>query len=528
MVNRIEEKRGSYNYERKAGAPAPKKKTLADIMKTGRREANAARKTAEETQEFLKWALQNCKNQEDLDAIRDLVNTHGSAKQRKTFEKLEYDLTHISGKKKAAISGVISSLEENARNRENSAVQETPANNEYGSKKARRAEIAKQREAKLAIKENFRQAMYNAESVEDLKALELEYGKKFTGSLKATYNARFHALEKAAREAEALHAETQSFYNKLFGYGNGKHPSVTTLGGANPTSSTGMNWERYAAEHGLTYTKPEVSGVVRADLLAEEAIERTRKHNEMQAVYEELFKDYEEPKPPVSEPPIDKPPVTEPPIDRPPVAEPPIDKPPVAEPPIDKPPVAEPPIDKPPVIEEPPVKKPKFKLGKKGKFALAALALGAIGAGIAYFVNKNKKAGNESAPVTNNTTNVSTTPVISETPSDSTNAATSPADSIDIGITPPVVSEEPVDTIEQQVVSEIPFDDKTGKYIVRKGDNCWNIAKAELIKEKGGEIPTDEEVLKRTYKILERNDLHFEKDKYTVLIYPNDTLDIKM
>lgn len=508
MVNRIEEKRGSYNYERKAGAPAPKKKTLADIMRNKHREANSARRSAQETQEFLKWALQNCKNQEDLDAIRDLVNTHGTAKQRKTFEKLEYDLTHISGKKKAAISGVISSLEENARNRENSAVQETPANNEYGSKKARRAEIAKQREAKLAIKENFRQAMYNAESVEDLKALELEYGKKFTGSLKATYNARFHALEKAAREAEALHAETQSFYNKLFGYGNGKHPSVTTLGGANPTSSTGMNWERYAAEHGLTYTKPEVSGVVRADLLAEEAIERTRKHNEMQAVYEELFKDYEEPKPPVSEPPIDKPPVTEPPIDRPPVAEPP--------------------IDKPPVIEEPPVKKPKFKLGKKGKFALAALALGAIGAGIAYFVNKNKKAGNESAPVTNNTTNVSTTPVISETPSDSTNAATSPADSIDIRITPPAVSEEPVDTIEQQVVSEIPFDDKTGKYIVRKGDNCWNIAKAELIKEKGGEIPTDEEVLKRTYKILERNDLHFEKDKYTVLIYPNDTLDIKM
>ena len=170
----------------------------------------------------------------------------------------------------------------------------------------------------------------------------------------------------------------------------------------------------------------------------------------------------------------------------------------------------------------------KFKLGKRGRYALAALTLGAIGAGIAYFVNKNKKAGNESAPVTNNTTNVSTTPVISETPSDSTNAATSPADSIDIRITPPAVNKEPVDTIEQQVVSEIPFDDKTGKYIVRKGDNCWNIAKAELIKEKGGEIPTDEEVLKRTYKILERNDLHFEKDKYTVLIYPNDTLDIKM
>lgn len=490
MVNKIEEKRGSYTYTGKTITPARSEKTLAEIMKNKRREANSARRSTQETQEFLKWALQNCKNQEDLDAIRDLVNTHGSAKQRKTFEKLEYDLTHISGKKKAAISGVISSLEENARNRENSAVQETPANNEYGSKKARRAEIAKQREAKLAIKENFRQAMYNAESVEDLKALELEYGKKFTGSLKATYNARFHALEKAAREAEALHAENQSFYQKLFGYGNGKHPSVTPLGTAEPTSSKGMNWEKYTAEHGLTYTKPEVSGVVRADLLAEEAIERTRKHNEMQAVYEELFKDYEEPKPPVSEPPID----------RPPVAEPPIDKPPASEPPIDRPPVNEPPINKPP--------KPKFKLGKKGKFALLALGLGILGTGIAYFVNKNKKA----APADTQTV----------LPADTT--AAKGKDTIP---TIPAIT-EPIDTIEAKVVSEIPRDKETGKYIVRKGDNCWNIAKAELIKEKGGEIPTDEEVLKRTYKILERNDLHFEKDKYTVLIYPNDTLDIKM
>ncbi len=474
MVNKIEEKRGSYTYTGKTTTPARREKTLAEIMKNRRREANSARRSAQETQEFLKWALQNCKNQGDLDAIRDLVNTHGTAKQRKAFAKMEHDFA----------PGLTNSQ--------------------------RRQELAARgTNAKVAQNENFRQAILNAESVDDLKALEKEYGKKLPQSLRTTYNSRLHALEKAAGEAEALHTETQSFYNKLFGYGNGKHPSVTPLGGANPTSSTGMNWEKYAAEHGLTYTKPEVSGVVKADLLAEEAIERTRKHNEMQAVYEELFKDYEEPKPPVSEPPIDKPPVTEPPVEK-------------------RPPVAEPSIDKSPVIEELPVKKQKFKLGKKGKFALAVLALGAIGAGIAYFVNKNEKTGNESAPVTNNTTNISTTPVISETPSDSTNAATSPADSIDIGITPPVVSEEPVDTIEQQAISEIPFDDKTGKYIVRKGDNCWNIAKAELIKEKGGKIPTDEEVLKRTYKILERNNLHFEKDKYTVLIYPNDTLDIKM
>ena len=428
MVNRIEEKRGSYTYTGKKGATAPahREKTLAEIMRNKHREANSARRSAQETQEFLKWALQNCKNQEDLDAIRDLVNTHGSAKQRKLFEKMEHDFA----------PGLTNSQ--------------------------RRKELAaRSTDKKFTQNENFRQAILNAESVDDLKTLEKEYGKKLPQSLRTTYNSRLQALEKAAKEAETLHAENQSFYQKLFGYGNGKHPSVTPLGTAEPTSSKGMNWEKYTAEHGLKYTKPEVSGVVKAGLLAEEAIARNAKHNEMQAVYEELFKNIDEPKPPVTEAPIDRPPVAEPPIDRPPVNEPPINKPP----------------------------KPKFKLGKKGKFALLALGLGILGTGIAYFVNKNKKA----APADTQTV----------LPADTT--AAKGKDTIP---TIPAIT-EPIDTIEAKVVSEIPRDKETGKYIVRKGDNCWNIAKAELIKEKGGEIPTDEEVLKRTYKILERNDLNF-------------------
>lgn len=490
MVNRIEEKRVNYSYGRKAGAPAQKKKTLADIMKAGRREANAAKRSAAETQEFLKWALQNCKNQGDLEAIRDLVNSNGTASQRKAFEKMEYDLTHITGKKKAAIGGVVSSLQQNAEARENPApVAETPKAPEPGSKKARRAEIAKLREEKLAMKENFRQAMFNAESVEDLKALEKEYGKNFTGSLKSTYNARLHALEKAAGQAAAQHTEMQGVYNGLFGYGNGKHPSVTPLGTAQPTSSRGMSWTKYAQEHGGTYTRP-FSDVAYADRLAEEAIARNARHNEMQKVYEELFKDTGEKPPVITEPPIEKPPVVEPPIEKPPV-----EKPPVAEPPIEKPPVSEPPVNKPP--KGPKAKGKGFKLGKKGKFALAALAVGLIGAGIAYLA-RSKKA--------------------------------TPPDTITTPVTPNKDAKQavPVDTIEAKVVSEIPRDTESGKYIVKKGDNCWNIAKAELITEKGGEIPSDEEVMKRTYKILERNDLHFEPDKYTVLIYPNDTLNIKM
>lgn len=478
MVNRIEEKRVNYNYGRKTGAPAPKKKTLADIMKTGRREANAAKRTAAETQEFLKWALQNCKNQGDLDAIRELVNTHGTPKQRKAFAKMEHDfapeLTNSQRRQELAVRGT---------------------------------------DAKVAKNENFRQAILNAESVEDLKALEKEYGKKLPQSLRTTYNSRLHALEKAAKEAEALHTETQSFYNKFFGYGNGKHPSVTQLGTAEPTSSRGMSWAKYAQEHGIKYTSPEVSGVVRADQLAQEVIERNVRHNEMQNFYEDLFKDYEEPKPPVTEPPVEKPPVAEPPIEKPPVGG--GDKPPV-----DKPPVSEPPAEKPPVNNGGGKKKFKIpKLGKKGKFALAALALGAIGAGITYLVS-SKKAN----PTTPSGEEIKSGLI----PTDSTTT-----EKVDTTTVTPIavqdsIPTEPVDTLEQKVVSEIPFNQESGKYVVKKGDNCWNIAKAELIKEKGGEIPTDKEIMERTYKILERNDLHFEPDKYTVLIYPNDTLNIKM
>lgn len=438
MVNRIEEKRVNYNYGRKAGAPAHKKKTLADIMKAGRREANAAKRTAAETQEFLKWALQNCKNQGDLDAIRELVNSSGTPKQRKLFEKMEHDFA----------PGLTNSQ--------------------------RRKELAaRSTDPKFTKNENFRQAILNAESVDDLKALEREYGKKLPQSLRTTYNSRLQALEKAAGQAAAQHAEMQGVYNGLFGYGNGKHPSVTPLGTAAPTSSKGMSWAKYAQEHGGTYTAP-FSDVAHADRMAEEAIARNARHNEMQKVYEELFKDAGE-KPPV-------------------ITEPPIEKPPVVEQPVEKPPVEKPPVNKPP-------KGPKakgFKLGKRGKFALAALAFGVIGGTIAYFATKGKKS--------------------------------TPADTITVPAAPKKDTKQaaPVDTIEAKVVSEIPRDTDSGKYIVRKGDNCWNIAKAELIKENGGEMPSDEDILKRTYKILERNDLHFEKDKYTVLIYPNDTLNIKM
>lgn len=577
MVNRIEEKGVNYTRGRKAGVPAPKEKTLENIMKAGRRQANAAKRTAAETQEFLKWALQNCNNQGDLDAIRDLVNTHGTPKQRKLFAKMEYDLTHITGKKKAAISNLVESVRQHAEAKEAPASPAPVSEPVLGEKQKRRMEIAKQRAEKLANKENFRQALLNAESVEDLKALEKEYGKKFTGNLKSTYNARMHALEKAAAQQAAKHAEMQTVYNQLLGYGNGKHPSNTPLGTAQPTSSRGMTWAKYAQEHGRTYIKPEVSGVVQANRLAEEAIAQNIRHAELQAEYEKalrygdgtklhpsatplgsakptassgltaeqlaqkLGREYVKPEvsgvvkaDQIAEEIIERNRVTtiEPP--KPPVIEPSAVEPPInnggngGKPPISKPPVAEPPINKPP-------KGKGFKLGKKGKFALAALAVGLISAGIVCLTKSKKSTPTTPSgepikpgllpPDTTKTEKVDTaaiTPIVADT------TQSQKANAIAFNPISSSLLDEKVDTIEAQVVSKIPLDTETGKYVIRKGDNCWNIAKAELVKEKGGEIPSDKEVLERTYKIIERNDLHFEKDKYTVLIYPNDTLNIKI
>lgn len=518
MGNRIEEKReiNTGNYGSRTRKVKPQK-TLADVLKSGKREANAARRSAAETQEFLKWALQNCKNQGDLDAIREMVNTHGTPKQRKAFAKLEYDLTHLTGKKKAAIGNIVSSLESNAEAREAAAAEPV-----LSDKQKRRAEIAKLRQEKLARKENFRQAMLNAESVEDLKALEKEYGTKFTGNLKSTYNARLHALEKAAGQAAAQHTEMQGVYNGLFGYGNGKHPSVTELGTAKPTATSGMTWAKYT---GGKYSGSGLSGVVTADRLAEEAIARNKTHAEMQNFYEELFKDYEY-KPPVSESPVATPSAFDGNVEKPPVNTPPTggNTPSVGG---NKPPVSG---NKPPVggNRKPPVqnggngfKMPK--IGKKGKFAIATLVIGAIGGAIAYFANKSEKKmvtpeGRELKP------GIIPTP-IDTIKRDTTYVAPVTLTQKKREITVPP---EKIDEIEQKVVSEIPYDNETGKYVVRKDDNCWNIAKAELIKEKGGEMPSDKEVLERTLKIIEQNTLHFEADKYTVLIYPNDTLNIKM
>ncbi len=453
MVNRIEEKKVNYEQARKNGKVTLKKKkdTLPSFMKLKQKNAKAAQKTAAETQEFLKWALQNCKNQGDLDAIRELVNTNGTAKQRQTFEKMEKDFA----------SGL--------------------------SKAQRRQELAKRTpNSKLAKNENFRQAILNTETFDDLKALEKEYGGKLPQSLRTTYNTRLNAMKNAASQQAAQHAQMQEAYNKLFGYGNGKHPSNTPFGTAKPTVSSGMTYARYAQEHGVSYTKPGISGVAKADYLAQEIIAQNKKHAQMQQVYEELFKGVAHKTPVVSIP------MT---------AEPVLSVAPSVE---TRPTISEPPANKAPKG----AKAKGYKIGKGGKFALAALALGLVAAGIGYLTGKKK-----AAPTTADGKPIKPGIIKPDT------ISAQKKDTLLVAST---------DTIEQKVVRQIPLDTKSGKYIVKKGDNCWNIAKAELIREKAGKMPTDAEIQQRTYKILERNDLNFEADKYTVLIYPNDTLNVKM
>ena len=67
------------------------------------------------------------------------------------------------------------------------------------------------------------------------------------------------------------------------------------------------------------------------------------------------------------------------------------------------------------------------------------------------------------------------------------------------------------------------------EYTVVKGDNVWNIAKANLIAEHKDDKdykPTNAEILKRTYELVELNGLKWEPDNYHVMIRPGDKLQL--
>lgn len=86
---------------------------------------------------------------------------------------------------------------------------------------------------------------------------------------------------------------------------------------------------------------------------------------------------------------------------------------------------------------------------------------------------------------------------------------------------------EEVATVPETTPAIMKDEEKTNEYTVKKGDNVWNIAKAQLIErniEDKNYMPTNKEILKEVHKIMKVNGLKFEEDNYHVMIKPNDKL----
>ena len=88
-----------------------------------------------------------------------------------------------------------------------------------------------------------------------------------------------------------------------------------------------------------------------------------------------------------------------------------------------------------------------------------------------------------------------------------------------------VEKEEDTDNVSDAEKQVKPSEVATKEYVVKPGDNVWNIAKKEL-EEELGRKPYNREIAVRTKEILEKNNLKYEADNYTVLIYPGGKLDI--
>lgn len=148
------------------------------------------------------------------------------------------------------------------------------------------------------------------------------------------------------------------------------------------------------------------------------------------------------------------------------------------------------------------------KLKKFGKWAGIAAAVGIIGTAIwALCKNKKDDAVAEETPV------VTTPPATEE---DTTTVVTTPpAEETPVVTTPPT--------------EETPEEETTPanlKYTVKKGDNIWNIAKAQLEVELG-RTPTLREIKNRETTIMKNNpELKWEDDNYRVIIQPGQVINI--
>ena len=198
------------------------------------------------------------------------------------------------------------------------------------------------------------------------------------------------------------------------------------------------------------------------------------------------------------------------------------------------------------IIEETSKKGGTGFMSKLGKFAKKAgkwgLIAGAV-AGLAYLGKKvyDHFAGNkaEESPVDNKkaeppktTKPVDKTPANPENPDDK-----KPDDKAPVATPIPENPDKTDKTNPEDKADKTDKTDKTDKsdkastatgnvYVVKKGDNVWNIAKKHLqdMNPDPNYQPTNAEILKYTNELIKINGLHYEDDNYRVIIKPNDEL----
>lgn len=107
---------------------------------------------------------------------------------------------------------------------------------------------------------------------------------------------------------------------------------------------------------------------------------------------------------------------------------------------------------------------------------------------------------------------------------------------IPIGITPADGDDKTIKGFElerttenqknEEVQNQQANEPEAKEYVVKQGDSLWKIAKETLIKENGGEKPTNKEILDRMHQIMKDNGLEFEDDGTSVMIRVGDKLKI--
>jgi hypothetical protein len=135
------------------------------------------------------------------------------------------------------------------------------------------------------------------------------------------------------------------------------------------------------------------------------------------------------------------------------------------------------------------------------------------------------EADTEEAPATTPATASTTTPATAPTTTPAAEKAPTEEET-DTEVNEVEKMEEAKEIDEKAVNSEIEAENAEPLYVIKAGDNIWNIVKNQLKDQNNGTEPTNSEIAKGVIKIMDDNDLHFETDGSTVKIYVNQKLKI--